>query len=44
MVENWGYIVAAYALTGVSLLGYLWYLRQAERRMRYEQETRHVEQ
>jgi hypothetical protein len=43
-VEHWGYIVAAYALTGVSLLGYVWYLRQAERRMRCEQETRYGEQ
>jgi hypothetical protein len=44
MVEHWGYIVAAYVLTGVSLLGYLWYLRQAERRIRYAQETQHGEQ
>ena len=43
-MENWGYIVAAYALTGVSLLGYLWYLRQAERRRWSAQETRHGEQ
>lgn len=43
-MDNWPYIVAAYALTGLSLLGYLWYLRQAERRIRCEQETRHVQQ
>jgi len=43
-MENWGYIAAAYTLTGLSLLGYVWYLRQAERRLRHEQETRHVRQ
>ena len=43
-MAHWAYIVAAYALTGLSLLGYLWYLRQAERRVRCEQETRHVAQ
>jgi hypothetical protein len=43
-MDNWAYVVAAYALTGLSLLGYVWYLRQAERRMRHEQETHHVAQ
>jgi len=43
-MANWAYIVAAYALTGLSLLGYMWYLWQAERRMRCAQETRHVAQ
>jgi hypothetical protein len=43
-MANWAYIVAAYALTGLSLLGYIWYLRQAEGRVRCKQETRHVEQ
>jgi len=42
-MENWGYIVAAYALTALSLLGYIWYLRQTEHRLRGEQETGHVE-
>ena len=41
-MDNWAYIVAAYALTGLSLLGYLWYLRQTERSMRCAQETTHV--
>lgn len=41
-MDNWAYIVAAYGLTGLSLLGYLWHLREAERRLRREQETRHV--
>jgi hypothetical protein len=42
-MENWGYIVAAYALTGRSLLGYLWHLRQTERGLRGEQGTGYVE-
>lgn len=43
-MENWGYIVAAYALSGLSLFGYIWHLRQAERRMRCEQETNYAAQ
>ena len=33
-MENWGYIAAAYVLTGLSIGGYVWYLRQTERRLR----------
>lgn len=40
-MDNWAYIVAAYVLIGLSLLGYIWHLRQAERRVRCGQETRH---
>jgi hypothetical protein len=43
-MENGGYIVAAYALTTLSLLGYLWHLRQTERGLRGDQETHHAEQ
>jgi hypothetical protein len=41
---NWGSIVAAYTLTALSLIGYLWHLRQTEQSLRGEQETHHVEQ
>jgi hypothetical protein len=33
-MNHWAYVVAAYVLTGLSVVGYVWYLRQAERRLR----------
>lgn len=43
-MDNWGYIMAAYTLTALSLGGYLWHLRQAERRLRGDQEVEYDRQ
>lgn len=44
-MDHWTYIVAAYLLTGLSMAGYVWYLRQAERRFQSVlKETTHARQ
>jgi hypothetical protein len=44
-MDNWAYIVAAYVLTGLSMVGYVWHLRQTERRLRSVlKETTHAQQ
>ena len=43
-MNHWTYIMAAYLLTGLSMAGYVWHLRQIERRLRSVlKETTHAQ-
>ena len=36
IIGGWGYVVAAYSITAVGLVGYIWSLRARHRRLKKE--------